>query len=632
MFRKFIIGFALFLGISSVGIAATPPVFTSGAPTAGTVGTPYSFPFTATGSPSPNFSLVVPNNQPPGLTISKGGVFSGTPKTAGTFTFAVRAKNSAGQALSPPAGTHTLIVSAAATPTALPVFTNGNPTYGAVGTPYSFTFTATGLPAPTFTLATGTLPAGLSLSSSGILSGTPTTATTYTFKVNATNSSGVVAQPASGSHSVIISPSGAVTSVEGYIIPNPSKIAKQIVPDHIGAKGAGATINAWSVNPSRCSNTSPAITSSWHHNIDFADHGNKMNQDFFDMAANEALTYQFTASQLGTGQVLITDQTSYPLVSTFMSLSTTPCDFDITKLVSPGRNYCYSALPLDNTLAYEITSGAITFPTNCKLTPGVTYYLNLRFHNGSSAADTCAPRGTRCGGILQIRAGAVTSPTAAIVDVGGRTVPSPVSKVAQQSGAIHAGPMGGGDISYGEIRGWSIPVTSCTNALPAITTLWYHNIDLYAYGLQNALDKFNFAAYEAVSYGFIAPALPAPTYAVPFPSIATQIFMTTGSQGTPASTFLSISSTPCDFSVQKFAISNPCYATGGTENGISMIVTNALTSPVCKLTPGSKYYINVRFQDARPGTNSTIDSCASALAYLGQPNGTCGFNMQIHTY
>jgi hypothetical protein len=45
-----------------------------------------------------------------------------------------------------------------------------------VGSPYSFTFTATGTPTPTFTVTAGTLPPGLSLNSSGLLSGTPTSA------------------------------------------------------------------------------------------------------------------------------------------------------------------------------------------------------------------------------------------------------------------------------------------------------------------------------------------------------------------------------------------------------------------------------------------------------------------------
>jgi hypothetical protein len=123
------------------------------------------------------------------------------------------------------------------------------------------------------------------------------------------------------------------------------------------------------------------------------------------MAPNEALTYQFVATTPGVGSITIGDSTQAPLVSTFISLSSSPCDFDVTKLImGPGRSFCYSAQPLENQLAYEVTNGPVSFVLNCKLIPGNTYYLNVRFHNGVNPADTCAPRGgARCGGWLQIR-------------------------------------------------------------------------------------------------------------------------------------------------------------------------------------------------------------------------------------
>ena len=54
-----------------------------------------------------------------------------------------------------------------------PTFTADSPPGGKQGVAYSYTFTASGYPAPTFSLASGTLPAGLSLSSGGKLSGAP---------------------------------------------------------------------------------------------------------------------------------------------------------------------------------------------------------------------------------------------------------------------------------------------------------------------------------------------------------------------------------------------------------------------------------------------------------------------------
>ncbi|WP_234754091.1 fibronectin type III domain-containing protein [Arthrobacter ramosus] len=70
-----------------------------------------------------------------------------------------------------------------------PVFTADTPpTTATAGAAYSYTFTATGSPAPTFAVSSGALPAGLSLNTStGILSGTPTTAGPATFTLTATN-------------------------------------------------------------------------------------------------------------------------------------------------------------------------------------------------------------------------------------------------------------------------------------------------------------------------------------------------------------------------------------------------------------------------------------------------------------
>lgn len=59
------------------------------------------------------------------------------------------------------------------------------------------TFTATGNPPPTFTVSSGTLPTGLTLDPvSGLISGTPTKAGSYTFQVTASNSAGSVTSAA----------------------------------------------------------------------------------------------------------------------------------------------------------------------------------------------------------------------------------------------------------------------------------------------------------------------------------------------------------------------------------------------------------------------------------------------------
>ena len=59
-----------------------------------------------------------------------------------------------------------------------------------LGAPLNFAFTAQGSPAPAFSVTSGSLPPGLTLSSTGILSGTPTVQGNYVFTITASNGAG----------------------------------------------------------------------------------------------------------------------------------------------------------------------------------------------------------------------------------------------------------------------------------------------------------------------------------------------------------------------------------------------------------------------------------------------------------
>jgi hypothetical protein len=80
---------------SGASTVATTPTITSGTPKVGAVGQPYSYPITAAGTPSAEFSLAS-GALPPGLTLNPTtGLISGTPTTIGSYAFVIRARNSA---------------------------------------------------------------------------------------------------------------------------------------------------------------------------------------------------------------------------------------------------------------------------------------------------------------------------------------------------------------------------------------------------------------------------------------------------------------------------------------------------------------------------------------------------------
>ena len=74
-----------------------------------------------------------------------------------------------------------------------PSFTSGTPPAASINTSYSFNFSASGYPAPTFSVPPTALPPGLSLSSAGALTGSPTQTGTFPFTVTASNGFGTAA-------------------------------------------------------------------------------------------------------------------------------------------------------------------------------------------------------------------------------------------------------------------------------------------------------------------------------------------------------------------------------------------------------------------------------------------------------
>ena len=178
--------------VATFSVLINPPALPDGA-----AGAPYEQILTpAAGTPPFTFSLQS-GTLPPNFTLSGDGVVSGTSPVLGIFNFTVRVTNEDGldgtRPYSLTIGCPVITLSATAFPG------------GAIGSTYPPTMlTQTGgVGAVMFSLTGGALPNGMSLSSAGTVSGTPTATGTFNFTATATDANGCTG---SNGYSLTISP------------------------------------------------------------------------------------------------------------------------------------------------------------------------------------------------------------------------------------------------------------------------------------------------------------------------------------------------------------------------------------------------------------------------------------------
>lgn len=135
-----------------------------------TQGVAYSYQFTGRSGCKPYTFTVTSGAIPPGIQLASGGNLNGSATQAGTWNFYVDLGDNCGFHSQRP---FTLTVIPKVTVTSATTLATGE-----VGVPYSAQLTASGAGGFTWAIASGTPPAGLTLSSTGLISGTPTTATT----------------------------------------------------------------------------------------------------------------------------------------------------------------------------------------------------------------------------------------------------------------------------------------------------------------------------------------------------------------------------------------------------------------------------------------------------------------------
>ena len=146
----------------------------------------YSQTLTATGGAAPYSWALGSAPLPDGLTLDSTGNITGTPTAPGTFVFSITATDHRARSLSQ---NYTIIIEAIpiAITSPLPLL------YGVKGVPYSQAIQLSGGVQPFhWSIGAGTLPPGLRLGTTGVISGTPTTpGNAFSFTLSVTDNNGL---------------------------------------------------------------------------------------------------------------------------------------------------------------------------------------------------------------------------------------------------------------------------------------------------------------------------------------------------------------------------------------------------------------------------------------------------------
>ena len=192
-------------------------------PINGQAGVAYNRTITASGGVAP-YSYAVSGSMPAGLSLSSTGQVSGTPTVAGAFSFTVTAQDSSTGAGAPFIGTQTYSGTFSA-PT-LTFVSTSLPTITA-GQPYSASLAGAGGTAPySFFMANGTsLPAGLTLSSTGEITGTPTASGPFNFDIEVRDSTTGAGAPYSATQTFSITVVGPTLALNPATLPDATQHA-----------------------------------------------------------------------------------------------------------------------------------------------------------------------------------------------------------------------------------------------------------------------------------------------------------------------------------------------------------------------------------------------------------------------
>jgi hypothetical protein len=193
---------------ATLNVWPPPNIITTTLPTA-TPGNPYSASLQAVGGVLPLKWSLASGSLPAGLSINGAGTIFGSPTTGGTSTFTLKVTDSS---TAPNGALSTLAKLTLSVVGTLTITTLSLPA-GTVGVAYSSTLSLSGgLPPYNWSIYSGNLPTGLMLqTSSGVISGTPTTPGPSSFTLEVVDSSPIQQSLISSTYSITINASGPLT-------------------------------------------------------------------------------------------------------------------------------------------------------------------------------------------------------------------------------------------------------------------------------------------------------------------------------------------------------------------------------------------------------------------------------------
>jgi hypothetical protein len=198
---------ALLGGLSSARLFAQAGLILSPATLPdGTVNSAYNQTISVTGGSGPYTFSVSSGALPGGLALAPTtGIISGTPNTAGPFAFEITAVDSTTPTANTGVQAYTLVIAPAPltlAPSTLPA--------AVVGVVYTQPIGAAGgIPPYSFAITAGALPGGLTISTGGLITGTPSATGIFTFTITATDSSTPAAITGSRAYTLTIQASAA---------------------------------------------------------------------------------------------------------------------------------------------------------------------------------------------------------------------------------------------------------------------------------------------------------------------------------------------------------------------------------------------------------------------------------------